>query len=88
MDPTIPLSQIYLYTWFQCIHRFHTDHNAPYLPRPNKIEHNPFVLHFCITGASMRNWKQWLSNIFFWGGGGGDKVHYGLGENGQLTDLL
>ena len=89
MDPTIPLSQIYLYTWFQCIHRFHTDHNAPYLPRPNKIEHNPFVLHFCITGASMRNWKQWLSNIFFWGGGGRrHKVHYGLGENGQLTDLL
>ena len=37
----------------------------------------------------MRNWKQWLSNIFFFGGGGvGDKVHYGLGENGQLTDLL
>ena len=39
----------------------------------------------------MRNWKQWLSNIYFFGGGGGgggDKVHYGLGENGQLTDLL
>ena len=90
MDPTIPLSQIYLYTWFQCIHRFHTDHNAPYLPRPNKIEHNPFVLHFCITGASMRNWKQWLSNIFFFGGGGGwgDKVHYGLGQEPIKFDGL
>ena len=34
----------------------------------------------------MRNWKQWLCNLFFLGGGGGDnKVHCGLDENGQYV---
>ena len=36
-----------------------------------------------------RNWKQWLSKIFFWGGGGRgegavNKVYCGLGENGEF----
>ena len=35
------------------------------------------------------NWKQWLSKIFFWGGGGRgegavNKVYCGLGENGEF----
>ena len=37
----------------------------------------------------MRNWKQWLCNLFFLGGGGvgGNKVHCGLDENGQYLTL-
>ena len=45
------------------------------------------LLNHCLTNVlPKRNWKQRLRKI--WGGGGVNKVHYGLGEKSELTKIL
>ena len=69
------------------IHQFHMDQNAPCLPPP-------LLPKFCITILSNFSWvlqssqeksKTVVNQFLFWGagGGGGNKVHYGLCENGE-----
>ena len=39
------------------------------------------------TVLPRRNWKQWLSEIWGWGGGGVNNVHYDLCKNGEFSHI-
>ena len=63
------------------IHHFHIDHNAPCLPPKFYIT---IVLDFSWNGLNTQEKLETvvMQNIYFFGGGGGvNKVHYGLCEN-------
>ena len=68
--------------YISCNHYFHIDYNAPCFP-PQNFAQPLFPNSPGYHSRPKRNRKQWLCKVFFFWGGGVNKVHYGLCENGE-----
>ena len=73
----------------KAISHLHISHNAPYLPPPpppskgKKFWHKHcFKISLSVAVIPRGNEKQRLCKIILWGGGGGNRVHYGRCASG------